>query len=176
MNREFFMSTRFHRHPALQVLYVLLPFMLLAMVGAEEPKLEVRMINYQDLLERVRIIGKLGRPLGELVTVRGKWTAVEREKPTLPIFIIYQLNGKPLNPPAEFEHIESVTNSDQGMTRTAGEVWELHGAETGGFEGFSEDVWKEVPGYKVSAHTPGGFITRFYFARARRISGTTDNQ
>jgi hypothetical protein len=47
----------------------------------QEP--EPRMVHYSDIPARVQIIGKLGQPLGQLVTVRARRTAPDPSKPAL---------------------------------------------------------------------------------------------
>ena len=66
------------------------------------------MVHYSDIPERVQIIGRLGLPLGQLVTVRGMWTMPFPAKPASPILIIHYVDGRLLTPPAEFDEVEPV--------------------------------------------------------------------
>ena len=143
---------------------------LVSLSTGSDPKPEPRMVHYSDIPERVQIIGKLGQPLGQLVTVHGRWTAF-LSKPSSPIFIVNRVNGRPLDPPAEFEDVEPVwKEADADFTKkTVGEEWELRGVETGGFVGFSDKVWQEL-GQPTMQRPPRGFLTRFCYVKAERIS------
>jgi hypothetical protein len=137
-----------------------------------DQKPEPRMVHYNDIPERVQIIGKLGQPLGQLVTVRGRWTAPFPSKPAAPVFMVNQVNGRPLDPPAEFDDVEPVWGKDAEFTKkTVGEEWELRGVETGGFVGFSDKVWEEL-GQPPMQRPPRGFLTRFCYVKAKRVSGS----
>ena len=128
------------------------------------------MVHYSDIPERVQIIGKLGQPLGQLVTVRGKWTWPFPSKPAeLPVFMVNQVNARPLDPPAEFDDVQPVWGKDAEFAKkTVGEEWELRGVETGGFVGFSDKVWEEL-GQPPMQRPPRGFLTRFCYVKAKRI-------
>lgn len=145
--------------------------LLASILIAGDQKREPRKVQYSDIPERVQIIGKLGQPLGQLVSVRGRWTAF-LAKPSPPAFMVNQLNGRLLDPPAEFDDVEPAWEKDAEFAeRTVGEEWELRGVETGGFVGFSDQVWKEV-GLPPSQHPPRGFLTRFCYLKAKRVSGS----
>jgi hypothetical protein len=95
---------------------------LLAQLSPVRPpydqKREARMVLYSDIPEKVQIIGKLGRPLGELVSVRGTWReytwakpGATPPKPGLPeLFVVDQVNGRRLDRPAEFDNVEQNCN------------------------------------------------------------------
>jgi hypothetical protein len=138
-----------------------------------DQKPEPRMVHHNDIPKRVQIFGKLGQPLGQLVSVRGRWRAPFPSKPALPVlFMVNQVNGRLLDPPAEFDNVEPVWRKDAEFAKkTIGEEWELRGVETGGFVGFSDKVWEEV-GKQPSAHPPRGFLTRFCYVKAKRVSAS----
>jgi hypothetical protein len=137
-------------------------------VGAAMQESKVKMVNYRDIPERVQIVGKLGHPLGELVTVRGWWTTLLL-KPKPPVFVVDQVNGKRIDPPAEFDRVQPVSEGSDGPVHAVGEEWELRGVETGGFIGFGKNVYDEL-GEPATQKSPGGFFTRFCFVRATRVS------
>lgn len=143
---------------------------LASIATASDQKPEPRMVHYADIPEQVQIIGKLGQPLGQLVTVRGKWTTPFPSKPALPVFVVDQVNGRLLDAPAEFDEVEPVVG-DGGEVgrRVVGEQWELRGVETGGFVGFSDKVWNEL-GEPPMQKPPRGFLTRFCYVKAQRAS------
>lgn len=140
-------------------------------VGDE--KVEPKKVSYADIPERVQIVGKLGQPLGHIVTVRGKWTTPFPSKPgLLPVFVVTHVDGRLIDPSAEFDVVEAVLGKEAAVvTRVAGEEWELRGVETGGFEGFSDQVWEEL-GQQVAARPPRGFLTRFCYVKAKPISAS----
>ncbi len=138
------------------------------LVGGCWHEREPMRVHYSDVPGRVQIIGKLGHALGELVTVRGQWTAPSPAKPALPRFIVYQVNGCQLEPPVEFDDVEAVLGSSGEVAgRVVGEGWELRGVETGGFVGFSDRVWEEA-GVPPMQRPPRGFLTRFCYVKATR--------
>ena len=95
-----------------------------------------RMVHYSEIPDRLQIIGKLGQPLGRLVTVRGRWTAPFPSSPASPVFMVNQVNGRLLAAPVEFVDVEPVWEKDAELAKkTVGEEWELRGVETGGFVG-----------------------------------------
>lgn len=137
-----------------------------------EQKSEPIMVNSSDIPDKVRILGKLGQPLGQLVTVRGKWTTPFLSKPAeLPVFIVNQVNDRPLDKPVEFINVEPVGGREAEFAKkTVGEEWVLRGVETGGFEGFSDQVWAEL-GQPPMARPPRGFLTRFCYVNAKSVAG-----
>jgi hypothetical protein len=132
----------------------------------------VQKVLATDIPERVQIIGKLRQPLGQLVTVRGRWTTPFPSKPARPVLVVNQVNGRPLNPPVEFDDVEPVMGEGGEIAKRAvGEEWELRGVETGGYVGFSDEVWGEL-GQPPMQRPPRGFLTRFCYVRANRVSGS----
>lgn len=135
---------------------------------AQTPR-EVTTVSYKDIPQHVRIIGELG-PLGELVTIRGKWTGKFKQ----PTFVVTELNGKPLKPSVKFTVIESAVNSPTRIVPIEEEEWEFRGVETGGFIGYSEQVYQEIAKSdipkRIGSPRPSGFLTKFCYITATRIS------
>ena len=163
---------------------------LVSMVNAAEPKAEVIQVGYEDILTRVQIIGQLRCPLMEVVTVRGKWSNDKWPTPKETVFVVTQVNGRALNPPAQFLEIEPVEKASADLNRkTPGEEWELRGVESGGIVGISPEVLRQLRQTDAKATRPSGmggvaidrpprppgFTTRFCYANARRVqpSGPT---
>jgi hypothetical protein len=84
-----------------------------------DQKREPRTVHYSDIPGRVQIIGKLGQPVGQPVTVRARWTAPRPSKPALPVFMVNQVNGRPLDPPAQFDDVEAVWGKGEEVTKRA---------------------------------------------------------
>jgi hypothetical protein len=158
---------------SIQLAAVCLLVHLASISTGSDQKPEPRAVHYGDIPERVQIIGKLGQPLGQLVTVRGRWTATFPSKPAeLPVFVVSQVNGHPLDPPAEFDNVEPAWGKDTEFAKKmAEEEWELRGVETGGFVGFSDRVWEEL-GQPPIQRPPRGFLVRFCYVKAKRVSGS----
>lgn len=160
---------------SMELLAACLLVQLASISTAGDQKREPKMVQYSDIPERVQIIGKLGQPLGQLVTIRGRWTAPFPSKPASPVFMVNEVNGRFLNPPTEFKNVEPVLGKDAEFTKkTVGEEWELRGVETGGFEGFSDEVWEEL-GQQTMQRPPRGFLTRFCYVKAKRLAGPKGN-
>ncbi len=135
-------------------------------------------VHCRDLYERVLIIGELGHALGQTVTVRGKWVWPSPAKPASPDFMITQVDGRVLDKPvkfsADFGGIGPASDHVSKLTIKVGEEWELFGVETGGFVGFSQEVWVDIQkatGEPVAYMGPQGFVTRFRYITATRIAG-----
>ena len=137
-----------------------------AVLRGETPN-EPKMIDYRDIPEHVQILGKLRLPLGRIVSIKGVWTQASPEKPSYPVFLVQQIDGKSIDFKAEFEKIEAVAPAfEPSLSRVVGDKWELRGVETGGFIGFSKEVLKELPGNRpVSSPAPNGFLTKFCFVQ-----------
>jgi hypothetical protein len=128
-----------------------------------------QVINYKEM-DRVQIIGKLGLPLGQLVTVHGQWQPpASAVKPSGPEFVVDTINGKSLSPPAVFEEVEQVSGPNNNVKPIVGDEWELRGVEKGEFIGFSGEVWTEVGHF--ANHGESGFQTKFCFIKARQLNG-----
>jgi len=80
---------------AMQSILVLLSILQYAgfTLNVETQKGNLQMVNYSDIQTKVQIVGKLGLPLGQLVSVRGKWTHADPSKPASPVFVINHVNN-----------------------------------------------------------------------------------
>jgi hypothetical protein len=135
---------------------------------------DVRTVDYRDIPDRVKILGKLRHPLGELVTIRGQWIHIEGPKPSGNVFLVSHVDGRALDPPVEFSDVAPIAGSGSRIKR--GEFWEYRGVEKGEFVGFSAEVQAEVdrkfPKRYVASPAPGGgqFFTSFYYVTAARLA------
>ncbi len=130
-------------------------------------------VDCKDIPRKVAITGKLGRPLGELVTIRGRWTAPTRSKPGGPVFRVEEIDGKVLDAPVEFDRVSPILESKGHPTPQVGDAWEVRGVETGGFVGYSQQVSDELrriyPHLRPSSPLPSGFLTHFAFLKAQVV-------
>ncbi|MEP6871590.1 MAG: hypothetical protein ABI939_07015, partial [Anaerolineaceae bacterium] len=56
-----------------------------------------------------------------------------------------------------------------------GEVWELLGVQTGFFDDFSSDVWKEFTGIPLPRpYSASGFVTPFEYIAVKKLGGRNE--
>ncbi len=96
------------------------------------------LLRFQDLGKKYDIIGKLGKPMGATIKVKGKWRdPSDVTKSSGLHFLVTQIDGKELAEPVEFpEGLVDVKLFADGhwtewkkMQPVAGEVWEFRGHE-----------------------------------------------
>ena len=92
-------------------------------------------IRAEDIGPTVTVLGRLGRPLREVTTVRGSWVASEpaRSKPGAALrFRVTHVNGQPLPSPVDFGRHEVTVTAKPGdeAEPVKGEQWELRAYET----------------------------------------------
>jgi hypothetical protein len=151
-------------------------------------------IRAQDIPKTVQILGRLGQPLGSLLTVRGKWTrpGINMKDRSL-VFHVTLANGKEpdgkvdlhslLVKPILSDHKGREPKSGElwdwrfdwegskpGPTPSEGETWEMLGVETGCFNSYSGDAWREI-GSSVPQSPPcmEGFYTPFEYIAVRKL-------
>jgi hypothetical protein len=152
-------------------------------------------VQASDLLSRVRIIGELGQPLGQLVTIRGKWQPKDGvPKVNELLFETTQINGKKTVTPLVLPHHRVKPIVDRGRspghTSTAtwdwkadwlgdrkapnansGDEWEMVGFETGTIiDWYSKEAHKEFDASLAQGGEESGFVTRYVFIGVRRIT------
>ena len=177
-------------------LCVLFPVVLFLMGCTEKPSAQVVTVDYKDIPKRVKIIGKLGYPLTTIVSVRGTWVdGPVGPKPRAPFFVVTHINGKAMNSPAEFDFVETagIEGDKDFEERVAGEQWEIHGWETGGFVGLPTEILQlgrvrmggvvqlgEPSKLLVDTSAPpfnsdvgaSGFLTKLCYFKTKKISSS----
>ncbi len=109
--------------------------------AAADAALQVRA---QDIGKKVRIIGRLGKPMGERLKVKGEWREPsEVTKPNGLHFLVTHVDGTELAEPVEFPEdlvdVKLLGDSNLSWIKwkkkqpVAGEVWEFRGYELGQF-------------------------------------------
>jgi hypothetical protein len=102
-------------------------------------------LSVSDLNRNVQLIGRLGHPLGELLTIRGVWFT----EPSLnggSWFCVFRVNETALETPVEFSGaslhdltgkvlFRQLSRLETTASPATGEVWELRGVEAGGYVG-----------------------------------------
>jgi len=164
------------------------PLMIESASGSASANTEpsAAIVSAADIPVRVQIIGKLGRPLGELVKLRGRWEWPEvkhtsdgktiGEKYRSLQFRAEMINGVRIDLPVTFrkELVQFVGKADKRPpTAGAGDVWEIQGAESGGFyehpPALLNELWEKDPRPNVSWPCIYGFkfVTKFAYVSWR---------
>lgn len=89
---------------------------------------------------RVRLIGRLGEPLGQMLTVAGTWKESDRKSGDLE-FVADRVNGTLLREPVIFK--EPRVKVVKAVSYKLGTRWTLRAYETGEFTVTPEAYWKE---------------------------------
>jgi hypothetical protein len=119
-----------------------------APAGPIEVQPPVQRVLASDIGTRVQIIGRLGYPLGELVTIRGAWIRPrglpnQPVKDDTPCFSVTSVNGKRSETPVIFDFFSKAWGAEE-IPPQEGPVWEVRGCESGGFRGTSREVREDA--------------------------------
>lgn len=150
---------------------------------------------HSEIGHGVEIIGSLGKPLGEMMTVQGRWVdppwveeAVKNGDQFLDDpadFVVDRVDGIALDRPITLsryalEYFARRLNSEPDpLDHTQTVTWELRGFETGGYRALPELAVSEyyragthpIPFKQPLSNVRGfGFYTNFVFVTARRIA------
>jgi len=135
-----------------------------------QEKQAITTVRAEDIGKTVEIQGRLGYPLGTLITIRGKWTDPGyKDSPILEVGLV---NGRKIDKPVmlcpgqvtQIHHGYKGRNGKPGESwdwhfdwkgeipsprPELGQTWEMVGVETGTFDRYTDDAWKEVGGQYV---------------------------
>lgn len=114
-------------------------------------------VSVADIGTKVALVGRLGQPLGAMMTLRGRWAyPVESPGPVKDNsirFTVSHVNGKQLAQPVEFNvaQIDAVSADGksaipgrrEGQAALDGVSWTFRAYETGRFDKIPEEYWKE---------------------------------
>jgi hypothetical protein len=165
-------------------------------VTADDNKTDYISVKAADIHSgRAKIIGLLGRPMGEVVTIHvERYAPAGFPKASNPRYRVTRIDGKAVDPPIEFEPywLSAVTQDGRSAAKEkvrwdwkayyggklrpprilAGELWEVEGVEACRTH-ISVAQWDERGPIVQEAPGPGaaGFDMTFEFFAARRISG-----
>jgi len=162
--------------------------------GSADDGPQTREVRVEDVQAgRVTIIGALGKPVGNAVTIRGVWVLPDaQQKDQSPLFQATHLEGHELSSPINLSGSQVAPMCQQGVsgivdnvawswratsngklappTFDVGEQWEFVGFET--VQSYSAP-YSWIEGLQVPGHTPPpAFGAKFHYGRARRISIT----
>jgi hypothetical protein len=152
-------------------------------------------VSASDIPDKVKIIGIFGRPLGELLTIRGKWVAPGLRKDGNLRFQVIDVDGRPSKDEVELLHWGTILQVHPGRKGrgpnpgdkwdwkydfngsmssplpTDGETWEMLCVEVGCFDFcYSEDAERELQSnlqQRPSYARP--FFTRFEYITVKIV-------
>jgi hypothetical protein len=128
-------------------------------------------VEASQLLVDVTIVGKLGVPLGETVTIHGNWqrsVSTSSKEPTNG-FRVTHVNDKALATPVVFAKIDLKEYHAKLTTFPwDGDIWELQGYESGEVLGMPDQAWMEL-GLPAQSSTGCHFATRFVYSKGWRL-------
>lgn len=154
---------------------------------------EVITVRAQDIPKSVQILGTFENPLGCLLTIRGQWLKpgpeVKDRSFTLHVNIVdgqelaeaIKLRAGQVRPvlsrslgdgPAPgitWDWKVAFDGTQQFPKPSEGETWEILGVESGCFESYSDEAWKEIGIVEQVSPSKSGFYTRFECIAIRKV-------
>ena len=123
--------------------------------AAHSPPKVQQKIPVAEIGKGVQLIGRLGHPLGTMVTLTGTWAYPDQSKGPTKIydlqFTIRTVNGEPLMPPLVVDvwlmHVldknkQNAIPSHDRHAELAGASWSIRGYETGRYTVTPDEYWK----------------------------------
>lgn len=111
--------------------------------------------SVDDIGKNLILVGRLQKPLGTMMTVRGRWRIPDGvPKDASPRFTVSHVEGKRLDQPIEFHIAQLSVFTKRGASAIPphdrqsdldGVEWTLWAYEIGSVELYPEDFWKAVP-------------------------------
>ena len=92
----------------------------------------------------VQLIGRFGKPMTEVVEIKGHWEDRGFTKPSRYVFVVTAVAGRPLDPPAEFNlWVVSIDGNAMDDSDVAvDETWTCRAIEVGRFRNIMEKNWQ----------------------------------
>ena len=141
-----------------------------------------------DVGHRIVIVGRLGFPLGTLVTIQGRWERFEPAKEVSRIsplltFVAKEVNGRELTQSVRFESdfvSPLLGGAFKDPPRNVGDIWEVRALEAGRFIGVPDEARRELvsgPQTEPPRAQPGfGFHTEIKYLRLKLFSARTQRR
>lgn len=130
-------------------------------------------ISVEELGKTADLIGRLGKPLGSWVTIKGKWALPDRRVKDYSLkFTVTHVNDVKLKQPVEFNVAqvsvansrgESVIPKHENQKQLDGQTWTLKAYETGEFHITPPEYYKAIgvePGSMQEAYYTRPFTSR----------------
>jgi hypothetical protein len=142
----------------------------------------VKRVQTSDIGHGVIIVGRLGEPMDEGITIRGEWVTYPPPSPDSSLLpkdprlslVVTDVNGKPLVEPVTFDqrdvHRIGYHLDGEPVPKVA-ELWELNGAEMGGYTGYPSKLFSNRE--MVPQGVGSGFRTQFHY-KSSRVLGKHD--
>jgi hypothetical protein len=136
-----------------------------------------------DIGHRTVIKGRLGFPLGTVVTIRGQWERVEPAKdiPTMTsslTFVAKEVNQTRLDEPLRFASdlmSPLIVGAFKDPPRHVGDIWEVRALEAGRFLGLPDAARRELAAGTQAAALPAhprfGFCTEIKYLAPQVVRG-----
>jgi hypothetical protein len=122
-----------------------------AMLAAEEPrKISIKAV---EIGSTVQIIGRLGKPMGTLMSLRGQWRMPSNTpKPPALEFHVTHVDGQRLSNEVVFYKcvVTAFNQKHKHHHEADGVVWEMQALEEGRFVNLTDRYWKEFYGMPVA--------------------------
>jgi hypothetical protein len=132
-------------------------------------------VNVREFGSRVQVVGRMGRPLGSVITIQGTWRAAKGTpehpvKPREPRLEVTEVDGRRLNEPVIIsqEALKAFAGNID-MTHGEAEVWQLRGIETCCMRGLPQRFYEEAGVALPSEKSAFGFASGFIYFHSRRI-------
>lgn len=100
-------------------------------------------VSVEEIGKTADLIGRLGKPLGTMVTIKGKWALPNRAVKSYSLrFTVTEVNGAQLEKPLEFDIAQIIAVDSRGKSimpksencrKVDGQTWTLKAYETGRF-------------------------------------------
>lgn len=109
---------------------------------------KITTVRADEIGKKVQIIGRVGKPMGTVMTVRGAWhRRVGAAKPGVGLeFHVTEVNDHRLPEPVVFLPELIHVRQPQNVKPEEGAVWELRAIETGQFRNSEAIRWTELYG------------------------------
>ena len=116
-------------------------------LAGDKPQAPVT-VRAEEIGRSVTVLGRLGHPLHEMMTVRGVWLESDEvlSKPDNPLrFHVTHLNARQLDPAIEFHVYDIMVQEKPGIEvePAKDEQWELRAYETWPVRDHPQDYWAE---------------------------------
>ncbi|HUP77371.1 MAG TPA: hypothetical protein VM260_02340, partial [Pirellula sp.] len=127
---------------------------LVPILAAHQPPKTSSQVHVNDIGTEIELVGRLGRPLGTMVTIAGTWAYPDQSKGPTKVydlqFTIASVDGTPLATPLTLDVWSmDVLNVDKKSaipkhaqhSTIDGESWTIRGYETGRFSKTPAEYW-----------------------------------
>ena len=124
-----------------------------------QTKTAPREVNVSEIGRSVILVGRLGKPLGQKMKIRGRWAKPNAQaKDYSPRFTVIELDGGKLDPPVEFniaqitalteEHKQALPDRERyGLLD--GQTWEMVAYETGRIGLIPDEAHENAPVFPI---------------------------